>query len=337
MTTKIIFTLLIVLHSFDGQTQTKRNYFKLTLINNSKFTTICTILGNDKTDSILAKQTKTILFDLNKDQISFYLNLRTADLSVGSYQNKLIRILNTKRAKQIIITHENQLKYSLTPSEKTIADYNPRLRTKNFWKLDTVINANSNDIAAAEIIFLSLCDIDVKVDTIKKYYNLLTPRVKATTYGKRITDYLTARGRLNIGNKIDNFGLPDTTGKTISLNEINSDYILLDFWFSRCAPCIKSFPELQNLYLKTERKKFEIVGISIDQDSEKELWKNTISKYKLSWPNINDSKTIVAKKFAIVNYPTKVLIDKNKKIILVDTDNSYESFYQEIEKLVNSK
>lgn len=337
MTTKIIFTLLIVLHSFAGHTQTKRDYFKLILTNNSSFTTTCTILGNDKTDSIPAKQTKTIIFKLSKDQISFYLNLWTADLSVASYKNKLIRILNTQRAKQIIITNENQLKYSLTPSEKTIADYNPRLRTKNFWKLDTVINANSNDIAAAEIIFLSLCDIDVKVDTIKKYYNLLTPRIKATTFGKRITNYLTIRGRLNIGNKIDNFGLPDTTGKTINLNEINSDYILLDFWFSRCAPCIKSFPELQDLYLKTERKKFEIVGISIDQDSEKELWKNTISKYKLSWLNINDSKSIVAKKFAIVNYPTKILIDKDKKIIIVDTDNSYESFYQEIEKLVNGK
>lgn len=338
MTTKIICTLLIiVLYSFAGQTQPKRNYFKLSLTNNSNFTTTCTILGNDKTDSILARQTKTILFDLDKDQISFYLNLWTADLSAGSYQNKLIRILNTQKAKQITITNGNQLKYSLTPSEKIIANCNPRLRTKNFWKLDTVINANSNDIAAAEIIFLSLCDIDVKVDTIKKYYNLLTPGIKATPYGKRITNYLTARGRLNIGNKIDNFGLPDSTGKIINLNEINSDYILLDFWFSRCAPCIKSFPELQDLYSKTERKKFEIVGISIDRADENELWKNAISKYKLPWPNINDFKTVIAKTFAIVNYPTKVLIDKERKIILVDTDNSYESFYREIEKLVNGK
>ena len=337
MTNKIIITLFIVLHSFAGQAQTKRNYFKLILTNNSIFTTTCTILGNDKIDSVPAKQTKTILFDLSNDQISFYLNLWTTDLSARSYQNKLIRILNTQKTKQISITGENQLKYSLTPSEKAIAGYNPQVRTKNFWKLDTVIKTNSNDIAAAEIIFLSLCDIDVKVDTIKRYYNLLTPRIKASAYGKRIINYLSARSRLNVGNKIDNFGLPDTAGKIINLNDIKSDYILLDFWFSRCTPCIKSFPELQNLYSKTERKKFEIVGISVDQANEKDLWKNAISKYNLSWLNINDSKALIAKHFAVVNYPTKILIDKAKKIILVDTDNSYESFYHEIEKLVNGK
>ncbi len=337
MTTKAIFTTLILLHSFAGQTQTKKNYFKLNLINNSNFTTTCTILGNDKTDSVPARKKKTILFKLENDQISFNLSLWTADVSANSYQSKFIRILNTHGAKQITITDANQLRYSLTSDEKTIVDYNPRLRTKNFWKLDSVINTNSKNIAAAEIIFLSLCDIDVKVDTIKKYYNLLTPKIKGTAYGKRISDYLVARNRLNIGNKIDNFGMPDTTGKIVNLNEIKSEYILLDFWFSRCAPCIKSFPELQDLYSKTERKKFEIVGISVDLSNETVLWKSIIRKYNLSWTNVNDPKFKIAKKLAIVNYPTKVLLNKNKEIVLVDTVNSYENFYKEIEKLVNGK
>ena len=337
MTNKSILTFLIALHFFVGQSQTKNSYFELSLTNNSNFTTICTILGNEKTDSVLAKQTKTILFDLNNDQISFSLNLWTTDLSAKSYQNKLIRILNTQGKKQITITDKNQLSYSLTPSEKIIAEYNPQLRIKDFWKIDSIININSDDIAAGEIIFFSLCDIDVKVDTIKKYYDLLTPKIKETAYGNRITNYLTARSRLNIGNKIDNFGLHDTTGNTINLNGIMSDYILLDFWFSRCAPCIKSFPELRDLYSKTQRDKFEIAGIPVDLPREKELWKNTITKYDLSCINPNTPKSPIAKSFAIVNYPTKVLLDKNRKVILVDTNNSYDSFYQEIEKLLNDK
>jgi len=337
MTNKAILLTLFLLQSFAGQTQTKKNYFKLSLTNNSNFTTICTILGNDKTDSVPAGQKKTILFKLENDQISFTLNLSTADLSISSYKNKLVRVLNTLGTKQITITYENQLRYSLTPDEQTIANYNPQLRTKNFWKLDSVININSNNIAAAEIIFLSLCDIDVKVDTIKKYYNRLTPKIRGTAYGNRISDYLIARNSLNIGNKIDNFGLSDTTGKIINLNEIKSDYILLDFWFSRCGPCLKSFPELQNLYFKTDRKTFEIIGISVDLPNETLLWKSTIKKYGLSWTNVNDSKFKLVKKLAIVNYPTKVLLNKDKEIILVDTDNSYETFYKQIENLVKIK
>jgi len=45
----------------------------------------------------------------------------------------------------------------------------------------------------------------------------------------------------------------------------------------------------------------------------------------------------IAKKFAIVNYPAKILSDKNRNIVLVDTENSYESFYKEVGKLVNGE
>jgi len=158
----------------------------LVVANNSANTTTCNILGNEKVDSVGAGLTKTIVFNLGNNQPSFYLNLSTIDRSQGSYQNRLIRILNTEGLKHITITAQNQLQYSLTPSEKIIADYKPRLRTKNFWKLDSIISIHANDIAAAEIIYLSLCDIDVHVDTIGKYFHLLTPSVRTSAYGKRI-------------------------------------------------------------------------------------------------------------------------------------------------------
>lgn len=317
-----------------SKAQTTGNYFNLVLVNNSNYTTIVNIQGTDKIDSVLSKESKRLHFELEKDFISFNLNLRTTDESASSYQGKTIRVLNKLKSKLITVTDENEPVFNLTKSEKIISEYKPQLRTKNFWKLDTVINKNSNDIAAAEIIYLSLCDIDIKVDTIQKYFNKLSPKIKSSEFGERIINYLKARSQLTIGNIIDNISLPDTAGRVIQLNNIKSRYILLDFWFSRCGPCIKSFPELQELYSKTDRNNFEIVGISIDQLGEKELWKNTIYKNSLSWLNINDSKSITARKFAIVNYPTKILLDKNRKVILVDTDNSYEDFYLQIKKLV---
>jgi peroxiredoxin len=333
---KILSLFVLLSTLFTAQAQPKNN-FKLRLINNSPYTTSCTILGNDKVDSVGPGQTRTIVFTLLSDQVSFYLNLWTSDVSKTSYQNKLIRVLPVTDSRQVIITKENQLQFPLTASEKTIASYKPQLRTKNFWRLDSVITANANDIAGAEIIFLSICDIDVKEDTIKKYYEFLTPRIRNGKFGRQIVNYLEARGSLHIGNKMKNFKLPDTTGKSISLYDIKSDYILLDFWFSRCAPCIKSFPELQELYSKTDRSKLEIIGISIDQPLEKTLWKITIAKHNLSWLNLHDPKAVLASSFAIVNYPTKVLLDKDKKVVMVDTDNSYSSFYQEVEKLVKER
>jgi len=45
----------------------------------------------------------------------------------------------------------------------------------------------------------------------------------------------------------------------------------------------------------------------------------------------------IARRLAIVNYPTKILLDKNRKVILVDTDNSNEGFYLEIRKFLSKQ
>ena len=336
MKTKLIFSAVFIVQCLVVYAQAEPSNFMLYLVNNSGYTTHVTIPGNDKVDSVSAQQEKTIIFYLEKDQPAFYLDLWTEDRSSSSFKNIRIRILNEQSSKQLTITPTNQLIYLLSPSEKIIADYNPQLRSKNFWKLDTVIKKNANNIAAADIIFLSICDIDVKVDTIRKYYNFLSTAVKSSAYGKRIEAYLEARNRLKIGNKITEIKIPDTTGRIISLDQINSDYVLLDFWYSRCGPCIKSFPALQELYKKTDRKKFEIVGISIDRANEQGLWKATINKYGLPWINLHDAKSSIVSHLAIANYPTRVLVDRSGKILMVDTDNSFESFYHEIEKLVNA-
>jgi peroxiredoxin len=334
---KISFTLFFIVFLFDGKSQEKKIYFKLKFSNQSSFVNYCNIAGNDKTDSVLPGRTKLIDFEIAQDDISFYLNVWTKDTMRGSFRHKSIRVLDTKRIREITITKGSQLKMALTPSEVIIAEYNPRLRSKNFWKMDTVIRRYAGSSAAAEIIYLSLCDIDVPVDTIQRFYNMLRPQIRLNEYGKRITDYVVARSRLNAGTKVDNFALPDTSGKTFELGEIKSDYILLDFWFSSCVPCIKSFPALRELYNKTGRKELEILGISIDPVSENDQWKGTIRKLELLWPNLRDVKYAVTKKFAIVNYPTKILVNKDRVIVLVDTHNSYENFYQEVEKLIHNQ
>jgi len=123
----------------------------------------------------------------------------------------------------------------------------------------------------------------------------------------------------------------------VTLRDINSNYILLDFWFSRCGPCLKSFPHLQELYSKNQRRQLEVIAISVDQADEKQLWKATIQKYNLGWLNLIDHAASLAAKLAVVNYPTKILIDRNKKIVMVDTDNSHENFYIEVEKLIKNE
>jgi len=331
--------LCIVLLSFTGRTQVNRNSFRLTLVNNFQGEITCNIQGSDRTDTVKAGEKKDILYELEQEQVSFYLNLVSLSLVPNDpfpafYSFKMIRILNTLGSKEISISDAGKLNYELTPEEQVIATKNEWYRTKNFWKLDSIILANRNNIASAEIIYLSICAVDVKTDTIKKYYDMLSPEIRSSEFGKRIIRYLESRSRLAAGNVLADFALPDTAGKIIQLKDIKSNYILLDFWFSRCGPCIASFPEIEELYEKTARTKLAIVGISIDAKADNELWKETIDRYNLPWINVNDLKYKLVSSLAIGNYPTRVLLDTDRKILMFDTDNSQDDFFKRVEKMV---
>jgi len=333
MIRRYMIVLFAIVQSFTASCQQGPDHFTLTMINNSSWMATCTISGNEKRDTLNPWEKKNILFEPETGQISFYLDLLTIDLSSGARRYKMIRVLNTLGAKEIIVTADGQMKYELTPEEKVIAEYDPRLRRKNFWKIDSVIHANSNNIAAADIIYLSICDIEVPTDTIHKYYNLLSPEIRSSDYGKRIADYIGTRDKLIIGKVLGNFELPDTKGNSVQLKDIKSNYVLLDFWFSRCGPCVASFPEIKALYGKTKRNKLAVIGISSDTKSDNELWLETISKYDMVWMNLNDPKSKLVKSLAVGNYPTRVLLDKDRKIIMLDTDNSQDDFFRRVEKL----
>lgn len=332
---KTVVMFFILFRSITVWSQTGKNQYRLTMINNSGVVATCSVPGYDKMDTVSASQKKEIVFEFDKDVLSFYLDLNTVDISTYEHHNKMIRVLDTRGSKTVIVKPDGNMEYELTSEEKVIAGSDTRLRTKNFWKLDSVIQANNNNTASAEFIYLTICYINIPTDTIQKYYNMLSPGIRSSGFGKRIVDYLESRTRLIVGKTLDNFELADAKGKMVKLTDIKSNYILLDFWFSRCGPCVASFPEIKELYVKTKRNKLAVIGVSIDSRSDNELWKETLGKHDMTWINLNDPKYNLVKFLAIGNYPTRVLLDKDRKIILLDTDNSQDDFFKKVEKLVN--
>ena len=105
-----------------------------------------------------------------------------------------------------------------------------------------------------------------------------------------------------------------TTEADISLESLRGKYVLLDFWSEWCAPCLQEMPNLKDLYSKTDRAKFEIIGI-VGKSSPNGL-KKLIDKYEITWSQIlSDDTNKITETYKINGYPTTLLIDTEGFII----------------------
>lgn len=102
--------------------------------------------------------------------------------------------------------------------------------------------------------------------------------------------------------------------------------ILVDFWFSRCKPCLTQLPKLKEIYEKFAiTNKFEIIGISTDKTVNIDLWKKRIGENHLKWQNYLDENAFESNNEMIIGFPTNFLVDMNgivikKNISLLDLE-----------------
>ncbi|MEX0770729.1 MAG: TlpA disulfide reductase family protein [Balneolaceae bacterium] len=77
------------------------------------------------------------------------------------------------------------------------------------------------------------------------------------------------------------FTLPDPEGNPVSMSDFRGKYVLLDFWASWCVPCLNEFPDMKRIYRNTSREDFEIVAISIEEDSL--IWRRALEQFDNPW------------------------------------------------------
>ena len=124
-----------------------------------------------------------------------------------------------------------------------------------------------------------------------------------------------------------NFTLYDIKGNQVSLSDFKGKWVILDFWGSWCAPCLKGMPELKEIY-KTYAGRLEIIGI--DCNDTEAAWKGAVSRLQLPWIQLYQSeRDSVTSAYEVSSFPTKVVIDPDGIIRKIYTGAS-PSFKDEI-------
>lgn len=145
----------------------------------------------------------------------------------------------------------------------------------------------------------------------------LSNRLKASIAGRSLKEDLLQSKILSVGKQFPSMELLNKSLLEHNLNDTDlvNSYTLVDFWFSSCQPCIRQFPELKEIYNNYKNRGFQVIGISTDQLKQTNVWKTSIVKYGLEWPQYIDLEGKQSKLLGIDIFPTNFLINSKGKII----------------------
>ncbi len=103
-------------------------------------------------------------------------------------------------------------------------------------------------------------------------------------------------------------------GGGVSLEDYKGKVVLLDFWATWCAPCIKSMPAIEKLYASRKDKGFVALGMSIDEDQKKVA--PFIKKHALTYPILlDDLKSPTWATYKVKAIPAIYLINREGQIV----------------------
>jgi peroxiredoxin len=193
-----------------------------------------------------------------------------------------------------------------------------------------------SDITAFHLMFYVS---SLSLDSLELFYNRLGPVIGQSPVGRYLSGQISKLRAGSPGSMAADFTAPDLLGKPLDLSAFRGKYVILDFWASWCVPCRHSNPHLLELYHKYHAAGLDIIGVS-DDDTHPEAWKAAVEKDRIGiWHHVLrgadvslfqkgiDNPKDISEKFGIHLLPTKILIDKDGKIIgrFMDDDESLDN------------
>jgi peroxiredoxin len=177
---------------------------------------------------------------------------------------------------------------------------------------------NNPDSYISLMIIMELEPQIGNVDTINDLLKKLSPEIRNSVTGKLFADKIQSYKSTSVGSVAPDFTLNDPDGNPVRLSDFRGKYLLIDFWASWCGPCRRENPNVVRVYNAYKNKNFEILGVSLDGEEQKQAWLQAIKNDRLTWPQVSDLKgwkNSVAVQYNVSTIPQNLLLDPNGVII----------------------
>ena len=110
------------------------------------------------------------------------------------------------------------------------------------------------------------------------------------------------------------FALQSLEGKTVHLTDFRGKAILLNFWATWCEPCKIEMPWFVELQKRYGPEGLQVVGIAMDDASEKEI-AEFAKKMGVNYPVLIGKESVGDAYGGVPYLPLSFFIDRNGKVL----------------------
>ncbi len=120
-------------------------------------------------------------------------------------------------------------------------------------------------------------------------------------------------GEVKAGSYLRETTLHRFDGKTNTLSEYKGKPLLINVWASWCGPCRAEMDSLERLAIRYNGKKFNMIGISTDDDSSAAA--AFIKQSGVTFDNFHDRKLLLENMLGANTIPLTILVDEKGRVL----------------------
>lgn len=120
-------------------------------------------------------------------------------------------------------------------------------------------------------------------------------------------------GEILVGSYLRDVTMQGLLGKSKKISAYRGKPLIINVWASWCSPCRDEMASIQHLSQRFGGEKFNVIGISTDDDADAAA--HFVKESKLTFDNYIDSNLLLENMLGANTIPLTILVDANGRVI----------------------